>query len=324
MSLFRVIPLSLIAVSLTACMSMTDIRESFRSAQAVPATEGGYARFVCGNVDVPTRFENDQLYLTIDGVEYALPAVIAASGARYAGEHDGKNVEFWNKGREASLTVGQREYPRCHQVDDGLPATYRAVGQEPSWLLLLEADAARLYLQHGSEELTAPRDRIRTGSDRWHVNMDGKRVSFSMEDGLCRDTMSGIPHPHRATLSVDDNTYQGCGGNPLDLVEWITWHVVSIDDEPLPAGVNIDMLFMDDGRMGGQSACNRYFGPFQLGEQGVNVGPLARTLKLCDPARMKVEETFVKRLESAFSHDFDEQGRLIIRDAQGGSIRARR
>jgi membrane-bound inhibitor of C-type lysozyme len=62
------------------------------------------ARFDCGDIVVPVVFEATFAVVTVPGRSLIVPQVIAASGARYAEA----GVEFWNKGTEATLTIGDR------------------------------------------------------------------------------------------------------------------------------------------------------------------------------------------------------------------------
>jgi membrane-bound inhibitor of C-type lysozyme len=76
------------------------------------------AAFMCGPTRVEARFMERRMALFIDGKAYALQQDQAASGARYTGRDFNTPIEFWNKGREATLTFGSRQYPTCEQTDD--------------------------------------------------------------------------------------------------------------------------------------------------------------------------------------------------------------
>lgn len=76
------------------------------------------AVFACGAQVAHTRFEGDRLTLSLDGETYTLTQARSASGARYEGQAGNVPVLFWNKGREATLAIGDRNYPTCRQVED--------------------------------------------------------------------------------------------------------------------------------------------------------------------------------------------------------------
>lgn len=73
------------------------------------------AFFVCGKDVLHTRFAERKLTLTLGATRYDLRQARSGSGARYTGESPDGPVEFWNKGREARLTIGGRTYPTCRQ-----------------------------------------------------------------------------------------------------------------------------------------------------------------------------------------------------------------
>lgn len=74
------------------------------------------AVFTCGDTRVEARFMYRRMALFIDGKAYALQQAESASGARYTGRDMDKAIEFWNKGREATLTFGTQTYPTCTQT----------------------------------------------------------------------------------------------------------------------------------------------------------------------------------------------------------------
>jgi membrane-bound inhibitor of C-type lysozyme len=73
------------------------------------------AVFVCGTDIAYTRFENQGMTLKLGPKDYVLAQARSGSGARYTGDSADGPVEFWNKGRDARLTIGSRTYPECHQ-----------------------------------------------------------------------------------------------------------------------------------------------------------------------------------------------------------------
>jgi len=87
-----------------------------------PATVSGpTVTFQCGTTTVQTQFGEDAMSLTLDGRTLVLPQAMSASGARYAGLGPDGPVEFWNKGRQATLTAGPRAYPECKETAGARP-----------------------------------------------------------------------------------------------------------------------------------------------------------------------------------------------------------
>jgi len=89
-------------------------------AACVGAGEGGgktaiEAVFVCGAEVARTRFEEERMTLKLGPKDYVLAQARSGSGARYTGDSPDGPVEFWNKGRDARLTIGSRTFFECHQ-----------------------------------------------------------------------------------------------------------------------------------------------------------------------------------------------------------------
>lgn len=107
-------------------MEKRDIRKSIAigvslllAACAAAGDSGGRkaieADFVCGADVVHTRFVSAGMTLELGANEYVLTQARSGSGARYTGDSPDGPVEFWNKGRDARLTIGGRTFPECHQ-----------------------------------------------------------------------------------------------------------------------------------------------------------------------------------------------------------------
>jgi membrane-bound inhibitor of C-type lysozyme len=73
------------------------------------------AFFLCGKDVVHTRFEPERMTLTRGVTRYVLERARSGSGARYTGESPNGPVEFWNKGRKATLKIGNHLFPECRQ-----------------------------------------------------------------------------------------------------------------------------------------------------------------------------------------------------------------
>ncbi|GAA5235591.1 MliC family protein [Verticiella sediminum] len=71
--------------------------------------------FQCGPQTIHTRYSqaSDQMTLRVGDAVFPLAPAIAASGARYTGSSAQGPIEFWNRGKEARLTVGTYSYPTC-------------------------------------------------------------------------------------------------------------------------------------------------------------------------------------------------------------------
>ena len=187
----------------------------------------------------PERRELDVLvYVCSDGARYSvaigeeaallllpdsarrLPRVPAASGARYAAAND----EFWNKGEEAALTIDGVARGGC--VSDRMAAIwesarmrgvdYRAVGNEPGWLLeIIEDGSTRFEADYGELTLEfatpAPRRDPATGDRVYLWSEGGRTVELRLRDASCQDTMASLSFPLTVSVELDGRRFEGCG-----------------------------------------------------------------------------------------------------------------
>ena len=100
---------------------------------------------------------------------------------------------------------------------------------------------------------------------------------------------------------------------------------ISLSDEHLLAGsewgyAGQDLPFVAfgvDGKITGNSGCNRFFGSFEITGAGtLTIGPLATTKMLCPDQQMETEKRFLDLLGSAKT--FERIGHeLLIKDDSG-------
>jgi heat shock protein HslJ len=92
---------------------------------------------------------------------------------------------------------------------------FRAVGQEPAWLVELKlGDHITAMLDYGATSLLLPTPRGETASDGTEVydaSTDTDHLVLSIESKVCVDPMSGESHPSTVNLTVNDKPYHGCG-----------------------------------------------------------------------------------------------------------------
>ena len=199
------------------------------TAPATPASPDGLApgeriNYQCGDLAVGATFDEqgESMRLSFSGQGLELPIAISASGARYA---DDAGNEFWGKGMEdATLTLAGEERRDCVRSNRASPwdvaadsgVAFRAVGQEPGWLVEVEEGegdrpaSLTAHLDYGQRLLEAG-DLEREG-DAWSGQaVDGTSVELTVEERDCADVMSGERFRAAATLVVGDDRYQGCG-----------------------------------------------------------------------------------------------------------------
>jgi heat shock protein HslJ len=92
---------------------------------------------------------------------------------------------------------------------------FRAVGQEPAWLVELKLDDhITAMLDNGAASLLLPTPGVETASDGTEVydaSTDTDHLVLSIRSKVCVDPMSGESHPSTVNLTVNDKPYHGCG-----------------------------------------------------------------------------------------------------------------
>ena len=75
--------------------------------------------------------------------------------------------------------------------------------------------------------------------------------------------------------------------------------------------------FAEDGRVSGDTACNRYNGAVEISGNEISFGPMAGTRKACAAALMDQEFNFYQAIGKVVSWEVAGTGLLYMRDAEG-------
>jgi len=94
-----------------------------------------------------------------------------------------------------------------------LGADFRAIGNEPGWILTIAPDSIVLVSDYGTTRhafLTTPAEA--EGRRTLYRTASGDRtLEVVLEAGGCRDTMSGEAFETRVTVALDGREMRGCG-----------------------------------------------------------------------------------------------------------------
>jgi putative lipoprotein len=147
-----------------------------------------------------------------------LNRVSAASGARYAGG----GLSFEESGAEATFEPAGGDPVDCElKPDASAPwaaaaargAVFRAAGQEPGWHATVAHGRIEATLDYGARIVTAPviESATGTGATRWRGTARPGDLRLRARDVPCRDAMNGRAYPATVLLTIDGETYEGCG-----------------------------------------------------------------------------------------------------------------
>lgn len=279
--------------------------------------------FQCGDQRATVGFGQGGMRLSVEGATFELRQLVAASGARYEAVGD-PTTSFWNKGRRATLAVRGRTYPECVQVDEKTTA-FRARGNEPGWRLDIDGERITLVTQSGEKHVAPVPAAQRTEAYTRYAARAGRTdVTATVFNRLCRDTMSGMPHPNAVDVVVDGRKLAGCGGDPATLLHGREWMVADIDGTRLIAGSRATLDFGVDGRVAGRSSCNTFTAQYTLTGESLTVSKAAGTMMACEPALMAQERLFLDVLQNVRRFDVRPDGALVLQADDGRTITARR
>jgi putative lipoprotein len=176
---------------------------------------GGEYRFVALVED-----GGESVRLLLPDTTVTLPHVVSASGARYG---EGPYV-YWSQGEEARLETPEQTFTGCVS-DEGGPGwrdakargvRFRALGQEPGWILDVREDGGiDVEADYGEAVYHLPPadPEVDPGAGRtvYRIETEAHRATIVIDDEPCRDAMSGWPYETTVSMTLDGREYRGCG-----------------------------------------------------------------------------------------------------------------
>jgi heat shock protein HslJ len=192
-------------------------------------------------------------------------------------------------------------------------ANFSARGNEPGWHVEV-GDGGVMFRTQNGETLTvspAPEPRTVDGARIYETTAQGQAFALTVEDKICVDTMSGMPHPQTAAVVWGARRFSGCGGDPAELLRG-EWRIEQIDGKAVLAGTQPTLTLDAQNRVSGNASCNRLVGSYQLTGESLSILQPALTRMLCDQQVTEQEVAFVRALESVGRFDIDAGGRLIL------------
>lgn len=279
----------------------------------------------CEEQDVEVGILGDEMVLRADGRDIPLREAMSASGARYVGVSD-PETEVWSKGDAFMIRLAGRDLTGCHAVLPPERRPYRARGIEPGWHVDLGDERVEIVADYGELQREAARPAVSVMPGGYVFDMSEAEARLRIEEILCRDSATGMPHPDTATLLLGERALDGCGGDPQDLLTGATWQVTSLGGAVPEEAERVSITFLAPARVAGSTGCNRFVGGFTLTGEGVQFGALGSTLMACPEMLMAQERAMLDALEQVTRFDIGDDGALhLIGGAQDAVlIEARR
>ncbi len=127
----------------------------------------------------------------------------------------GQTAEITIKGKKMT---GCRNNPRA-AVWEGAKlrgVSYRAIGQEPPWVLEIDRDDGFLLVtQYGEKKqqfpYVEPVTDVTQRTSRYTSEANGESITITIHGGQCEDSMSGEEFSSEVEISWREQTLRGCG-----------------------------------------------------------------------------------------------------------------
>lgn len=188
------------------------------AASEMPATTVGV--YQCGaELRLVVEFREQSAWVFLPERSLPLAQVVAASGARYQGD----GISLWNKGERALLEIDGVAQPECVADRRQAPwkraklagADFRALGQEPAWVLELYPERVVLLLDYGQTRIETPSAAVEedraAGLSRYDIETEANHLVIELRNQPCMDSMSGEQFATSVQLEVNGRSLKGCG-----------------------------------------------------------------------------------------------------------------
>jgi uncharacterized membrane protein len=110
--------------------------------------------------------------------------------------------------------------PAPARTELSLPFT--ATGTEPGWHLAMTAERLVLETAYGTARIEAatPVPVIRDDDTlRYQVETPDHAVTITIQHRYCSNAMSGMPHPYSVRVTLDADSFEGCGSLVLETAD---------------------------------------------------------------------------------------------------------
>lgn len=94
-------------------------------------------------------------------------------------------------------------------------AAFRALGQEPGWLLEIRPERQiEFSYDYGEQQVSTPVPvpEISGRQTIYHAVTEANDLRVEIVEEACADVMSGQPYPATVRVTLNGDVYEGCGG----------------------------------------------------------------------------------------------------------------
>lgn len=176
--------------------------------------------YECGDsLQFSAHVTKDSTWLFLPDTTLKVLPVKSGSGARFQAH----SYLYWSKGDEALLQLPQGSLMSCKSIPQEKSwaaarirgVDFRAIGQEPGWLLEITKRKQIKYIgNYGEDTLVTQYPKPRTDRPQrtiYNTETGGHSLQVEITNEPCTDGMSGFGFPATVTVTLDGETYKGCG-----------------------------------------------------------------------------------------------------------------
>lgn len=226
----------------------------------------------------------------------------------------------------AGCTVTPVAIPAIEQAPGTAATAWLARGNEPGWRLEMAGGGLVFQTADGATRASGRvrESQVQGDTTAYTAATTAGALTAVIASRRCQDSMSGMPYPQTVTVEVQGRRFQGCGGDPAELLRGGEWVVEDIAGAGLVEGSRVTLQFGPRERVAGRASCNRYTGRYALSGEGLRLKGLASTRMACAEALNRQEMRFLQFLGQVVRHEFTADGALVLVAADGQRLRARR
>ena len=169
------------------------------------------------NYKFVAEIQKDEAWLFLPSKTVKAKRDKSASGEKYSIG----NIVYWSKGYEATLDDGEKRY-QCK--NDGIAATFeraklsgvafRAIGNEPGWILEVTSDREVLFLTNLGQDKThfeVTEKFSDYSSTEYEMHSNHNVLHVRIENRRCQDTMVERTYESTVYINFDGVNMIGCG-----------------------------------------------------------------------------------------------------------------
>lgn len=177
--------------------------------------------YVCGDsLRFTAHVTRDSSWLFLPDTALKLIPQRSASGARFVSG----SYFYWSKGDSALLQIPGQTLRSCRTIPREKSwqaakirgVNFRALGQEPGWYLeITEGEQIKYVGNYGQDTVftPVPNPEIdnQKGQTVYQAETETHSLTVEISDSSCTDSMSGFEFPSTVSVTLDGQTYRGCG-----------------------------------------------------------------------------------------------------------------